>query len=208
MPLGPKRTINLSASYEPSVGHLATMSQVFVDAHTRETKEAIRLSRWNVSGFESCRETFHSKWKFTQENILFRNEKSEIEAVANFIWRVEGILETVKRTKIGPCNKAGYTWIHVSPFWLRHPMRRSFFTAALRAGRSYLPEKDNFEKALFSVTYFNNTQCVKNSVKRFLGGFTWYTGSIVGWYNAFYDKSDEQLEKLLVRPPHPIPKSF
>lgn len=208
MPLGPKRTLKLLGTYEPSPGYLATMSHTFVDAHRKETKEAIRLSRWNVSGFESCRESFHSKWVASTDNILFRANPNEIESVANFIWRIEGILETVKRTRIGPCNRAGYIWVHVSTFWLRHPMRRSFFTAALRAGRSYHPEFDDFEKALHSVTYFAATPNVTVAVKKFLAGFTWYTGTSVGWYNAFYDKTDEAIEKLLVRPPKPLPKPF
>lgn len=198
MKLGPKRIIRVGHSaYEPGSGNLATLTQTFVDGK----------SRWTVGPFESCREAFHNRFSWNQENILVRNPDKETEGIANFIWRIESALETVKKTRIGRTNRAGYTWFHVSPFWLRHPMRRSFFTAAIRAGRSY-KQKDNFEEALFSVRYFNATSPVRKATKRFLAGFTWYTGNLIGWLNAFYAVTDEQLEKLLIRPPKPIPLPF
>ena len=85
-------------------------------------------------------------------------------------------------------------------------VRRSFFTAALRAGRYYRPEKDNFTEALYSVVYFTRT---RRAVEAFLAGNTIWTGSkrgdnadhvSLGWEAVFSGASESTIKKLLKAP--------
>ena len=70
-------------------------------------------------------------------------------------------------------------------------MRRSLLTIFLRGGGKYLPADDNYEEALFSVRYAEQT---KDAVMRFLFGFTtlnWPSkpNENFGWVSAFSHKS-------------------
>ena len=62
-------------------------------------------------------------------------------------------------------------------------MKRSLLTILLRCGVKYNRKQDNFEDAVFSCAYTQNT---RYAVQRFLDGFTKYTGKSNGWYNQFY----------------------
>jgi len=86
-------------------------------------------------------------------------------------------------------------------------MKRSLFTALLRSGMEYTPTKLNFEEALFSHQYLEKTEY---AVRRFLKGYTKYTGRQTGWYKQFrwgggsyYNPrypSNKEIRGLLVKP--------
>lgn len=93
-------------------------------------------------------------------------------------------------------------------------MHRSLFTILLRLGQYYDIEKDNWEETMFNnpgkgedSVYLKNTEY---AVRRFLAGYTKYTGWRCGWYNAFYlgggwskevmTPTKEEIRKLLVKP--------
>jgi hypothetical protein len=85
-------------------------------------------------------------------------------------------------------------------------MRRSFFTAMLRAGQSYDIVENNFEEALWTNRYLRQSQY---ATLRFLRGYTEYTGGITGWNNQFFwggsgwrpkSPSEQEVRKLLVKP--------
>lgn len=188
MKLGPKRIVRLSNTWEPSQGSFSSSTRFFDKGK----------SRWKVSYFESCREMFQAVFRQATENLVYYHPDNERQRIAEFIWKLEDTLGIKHHTRIGPTQRPNYTWFHICSFWLQQPMRRSFFTAALRAARYY--NGNNFKTALYSVRYFTET---KPATERFLKGFSWYTGRVTGWQNAFQNRKEEQLEKLLVVPPPP-----
>jgi hypothetical protein len=101
------------------------------------------------------------------------------------------------QTIFAPTNRNSVTWLKVSPWWSEQAMRRSLLTALLRASQIYIPAHDNFEESLWSCRYLKHTQA---AVKRFLSGYTWYTGRVCGWDRQFRYVTSEQLKKLLVKP--------
>lgn len=82
-------------------------------------------------------------------------------------------------------------------------MRRSLFTILLRAGRLYLPEKNNYDGVLMSEKYVRET---KTAIHRFLYGFTDTTiptptnPDNSGWWSNFKENTTEDVRKKLILP--------
>lgn len=177
----------------PSHGALATSTRFFEE----------EKSRWRVNRTHHCRDEFHRSFTHKSQNLVFCHPHNEREDLAAFIWKAEDMLKIKEHTLIGPTQRNHFTWVKVSPFWLETSMRRSFFTALLRSARAYWVRekdgiaKDNFDAALYSLFYFNQT---RYAVERFLAGHTRYVGRRYGWHNVFVDKTARQVEQMLVRP--------
>lgn len=192
MKLGPKRIVRPVDHWEPSNGCLATSSRFFEE----------EKSRWRIGSFYHCRDQFHPHFTGKSQNIIYCHPANEREDIANFIWMIEDRVKVEEHSRIGPTNRNTFTWIKVSPFWLQQSMRRSFFTAILRAARAYKVAKNNFNEALYSVFYFQES---RPAVQRFLAGFTYFTGRRYGWHNVFRNKSAAQVATLLTLPPENKP---
>lgn len=143
-----------------------------------------------------CRETFHHSGRM--DTILFSHTANRGRNVAEFIYYFEQKLKHKKLTEIGPTNRNRISWVKVAEFWNRNDMRRSLFTALLRAGQNFEYDVDNkekaFERALWSVHYLRQT---KDAVLLFLKGHTWYHGQRDGWYSQF--ARTKGAEKLLTK---------
>jgi hypothetical protein len=144
-----------------------------------------------------CRDTFHGQTQNLKE-MLFCHKAGVSENIALFIYKFESILNHTNLTICGPTNINRIMWIKPAQFWIRQPIRRSLFTALLRAAQKYDPVTDNFEEALFSNQYLKSSQ---PAVRRFLRGYTWYTGNAGGWDNAFRSRSEKQIEEMLTLKP-------
>lgn len=166
-----------------------------------EDEEEFRINSWTF-----CREYFHED----SENVkafLFVCNKNKSRNVARFIDQIETKLKLRRRSMIGPTQRSNIIWVKPSPWWTKTSMKRSLFTAFLRAGNSSSIKENNFEEALFSIKYTNDTRF---AVKRFLAGHTKYTGNVRGWFNQFrYGTGDptkpkrpthKEIKKLLVKP--------
>lgn len=132
----------------------------------------------------SCREDFLTTSRGLTY-FLFKHFHKRRSNICAFMERVENILRIESKSIIGPTNRDDVSWIRISPWWSRVHIKRSLYTALLRAGQKFHPEKKNFYRALFSVDYLAETDM---AVLHFLGGNTRYTGKKQGWYRQFANK--------------------
>jgi hypothetical protein len=154
--------------------------------------------RYKINNWFYCRDVFH--------NILcrlsiffFSHEKSEGKNIAEFIARIEDIVDVKPRSQFGPTQRKSIMWIKPSRWWLRYGMRRSLFTILLRAGCNYNAKKDNIKDVIAKEPYLRKTSY---AVKRFLKGCTRYKGHAQGWFKQFCEKkmSHKEIDELLVEP--------
>jgi hypothetical protein len=110
----------------------------------------------------------------------FANKGPEVSA---FIEQIEDKLGVVPKSVFGPTKRPAITWLRPSPWWMNSSLKRSLFTAFLRAGNNY--NGRDFEEALWSNSYLSDT---RYAVNRFLAGYTKYQGrgNQTGWWNIFY----------------------
>ena len=157
----------------------------------------------------SCREYFQGN-SGRIKRLLFVHKKGAGKAVATFLHRVERMLKLGKTefgfSACGPTQHNKLMWIEPSSWWIKKPMRRSFLTAMLRAGQNYNIARNNFESTLWTNRYLRQS---KYAVRRFLKGYTEYTGDLVGWNNQFFwgggwyrpePPTRREVDELLVKP--------
>jgi len=155
--------------------------------------------------FETCRERFGRAWDETTDGWFFKHPPRKSVDVASFVLKTEAILKQSQFSKFSETNRDTVLWVEPSPFWKACRMRRSLLTILIRAGMVYDLKNDNYEHALFNQQYVTPT---KRAVKRFLHGFTKYTGPSIaegtlettGWVRIFEGKDIEYIKTILVWP--------
>jgi len=169
------------------------------------SKVVSKNGAWQARGWEFCREYFLDISQGVRR-MLFYHRKDKGYAIAAFINQVERKIGIYPRTILGPTQRKTMTWLRVSPWWTASAMRRSLFTALLRCGVNYSWQRDNFNHALDSILY---TKSTNYAVRRFLRGYTKYTGRHRGWYSQFnfggnaylnHKPSPDEVKKLLIKP--------
>jgi len=173
------------------------------------TVDRTRSGKYKARNWYRCREYFQGSSSRIRR-LIFCHKVGTGEAVATFLHRVERMLKLGKTewgfSTCGPTNHNKLMWIEPSKWWIINPMRRSFLTAMLRAGQNYNIRRNNFETTLWTNRYLRQS---KYAVRRFLKGYTEYTGGLVGWNNQFFwggdvwnpnPPSPKQVDKLLVKP--------
>lgn len=184
---------------------------LYIDTPYRPNPESFCRSkerngnRYKAGLWYSCRDLFHSIL-YNLKLFFFSHKLGKGHCIAAFMKKVEEKLDVQPRSEFGPTQRKTIMWVKPSKWWTSKAMRRSLFTILLRCGDAYIPNKDNFEKALFSNQYAKET---KTAVNRFLAGYTEYTGKKRGWYNQFkFDEieffgkgsiTEEEINKLLVK---------
>jgi hypothetical protein len=153
-----------------------------------------------------CREYFQDESQGIRR-FLFCHKPNKSKHIAAFMHGVEGRLGLFTRSVVGPTQRHNISWIRSSPWWTSTSMKRSLFTILLRCGQNYHPKIDDFDDALFSDLYTKHTEF---AVRRFMDGYTKYTGQRRGWYNQFRWESGtidepkmpskQKIERLLVLP--------
>lgn len=153
-----------------------------------------------------CREYFQDESNGIRR-MLFCHTAHRCKNIAAFICSVEDKLNVEEKTIIGPTQRYNISWINVSSWWAKTSMKRSLFTILLRCGVGFRPKENNFEEALFSSVYTRHTEY---AVRRFMQGYTTYTGRKKGWYNQFYwgggnrwnnkRPDSQEVDKLLIMP--------
>jgi hypothetical protein len=158
----------------------------------------------------NCREEFHWVNEKTRR-FLYSHRLGTHARIVDFIEKIEKKLglKAKDRTRFRRTQYGRVTLVVMSSWW-RFSIRRSLFTALLRAGQNYNGE--NFEEALFSKNFGKDNHYLadtEGAVRRFLRGNTWYTGKVQGWWDAFEGSlvwdwqgrhTKDSLEKMLVKP--------
>lgn len=148
-----------------------------------------------------CREQFHTAFNRRKDSSLFFNfdrrmsyhagkydvmpSSLNIEHLQEFISHIEDKIKLAKsrRCKIEPTDVPGIAYVDMGMFWYALLMRRSLFTIFLRCGLQCCKNNNNFEAALWSRHYTQNT---KLAIEKFLKGYTVYNGQIKrGWCSVF-----------------------
>jgi hypothetical protein len=162
-----------------------------------------------VPSWESCRELFLPRQKdlthFYYAHTLPRGRGRSFSEFFEKIERRLGIKST-RRTKFQATNKREIVKITPSKFWNKTIVRRSLFTALVRAAEAYRINLENFEESLFSVEYTTDTRW---AVRRFLDGCVNYTDpedEFTGWVSVFEGMRRSEIRKLLVKPKKPRKK--
>lgn len=146
-------------------------------------KYAGENNAWVFPFFWSCREQFQPHF-FRKTSILYGCENHEVAAtkVAKLILEIEKELELPFRTMVGPTSTQSVMWLKTNSWWSISSIRRSFFTAMLRAGLNYDPKKTLLDN-LCSCSYFRDTRA---ATQLFLKGHTKTVMRTTGWHSTFY----------------------
>ena len=180
----------IDTPYRPQTGSFSKLRELNGDRYKADI--------WYV-----CRDLFHGVL-YNLKFFFFSHDLGKGHCIAAFIKKVEEKLDIQPRSEFGPTQRKTIMWIKPSKWWTGRTMRRSLFTILLRCGDAYNPNKDNFEKALFSYSYAKNT---KIAINRFLAGYTDYTGKKRGWYKQFSEITifgkepitEEEINRLLIK---------
>lgn len=177
---------------------------------TDEALGSFRMDKASESWYQ-CRETFESHWKPNIDLPFFyvMGREVEVASVATFMQKVEELLElpVEQQSQYAKTTRKPILWTLPGTFWKVDIIRRSFFTALLRASVLYKPgDPDNFETALFTQKYLEGT---KAAVMRFLYGFVhpdldairnicgFEASHSKGWYAIFFNKTNSQIKQML-----------
>jgi len=146
----------------------------------------------------ACRDRFTCYFTEDTEGFYFSHLPKDSEKISAFIFKTEVVL-TVPHSEFGDTNRDYITWITPSSFWKENFIRRSLLTLLLRAGAAYDPKTDNYELALYSNKWLQES---KSAVMRFLFGFTEFTSASptwnMGWWATFHDRSIEEVRRSLI----------
>jgi hypothetical protein len=151
-----------------------------------------------------CREKFHRQFHGNVSGFFYSHteEDNSGRSIAAFVLKTEEIIrlsQRVEPSQFSRTNMRFAVWIQPSRFWRVCPVRMSFFSLILRAALSYKIEQDNYEAALYSDNLIRET---REAIKRFLYGFTQFTGmnNDAGWVNIFKPKDVHEICRNLILP--------
>ena len=143
-----------------------------------------------------CREEFRHYWNLriqqkTLESKFIFFQMKDWRQVYKFISALERKLKITYKSICGPAISPGGsgTWIRVSSWWTKSPLRRDFFTMALRSIR-YHKKSGSVKDAILRSEYGQDTS---KAVSRFLDGYTFGRLTYHGWVDTFYDSSERHL---------------
>ena len=158
--------------------------------------------------WESCRERFSVTMKLDNfKGFYFAHDENKGDAIANFIFKTEEILDLPERTTYAKTSSDQVLRINMTKFWMSTYIRRSLFTIFPRLGNLYNIEKDNYEDTLFAPSKCpsHGWSVTLPAVKRFLYGYTdynvpdpQYDGAsleTIGWCKIF--KKTDSWKKLI-----------
>ena len=160
--------------------------------------QKINGAKHKVDHWFYCRDIFHNiLWNL--KIFFFSHGWKRGSSVIAFMEKVEDMLDVQPRSEYGLTQVERVMWVKPSVWWTKYGMRRSVYTILLRAGLNYVASKDNFDKAIESEKYLQQTPY---AIQRFLSGCTKYTGHKRGWYRQFCEMNmtSQQIDKLLIVP--------
>lgn len=155
----------------------------------------------------TCREQFHTfcnNHKTTE--FYYRVDDNCGPDTAHFILRIEKHLGLQYKSRFQYTDRANVIWCQPERWWLINPMRFQFFSICLRASLNWRRHENKDLRYILNLyAYAAETPA---AVDRFLAGYTWYTGSVVGWKKQFTGThtspptpiTPQALKRLLVLP--------
>ncbi len=160
--------------------------------------------------WHTCREQFHANLITSrQKGFFYVTDPDHQSDVAHFMYHIENTLKLENKSWFKYTERGDAVWVEAENWWHQNPMRLQFFTICLRAALGWKRHRADLRNQLFSYHYASST---RDAVERFFNGYTWYTGSVVGWHRQFAGYSvptstayiakptDSELKRLLVLP--------
>ena len=165
-----------------------------------------KKNQWYI--WEHCRDAVHHEYHHADFFYCAGNEENAANTIA-FVRRIERKLKLKENRKAAFRSTDHPGIIHVSlSKWWSTDLRRSVFTALLRAGKNYNQNKDNWRATLMKSWYFSTT---KDAINRFLEGYTrlrflkephdyfMYDPFFEGWVDHFQHMGKEEIKESLVK---------
>lgn len=174
-----------------------------------EVKKAGRPGSFSIASnplsWIGCRDHFLKIFHNSQKIFFMTIVSGMYENVPSFILMTEEILKIQESgfeySKFAKTNRSYVLGIEPSLFWRECEVKRSFFTALLRAGLEYNVKTNNYEEALYKRSYFRTT---KMATMRFLFGHTKFvpdsSREFRGWVNAFSKDNENSIRRKLQLP--------
>lgn len=137
---------------------------------------------FNVECIESCREELAMSWNRNKRYIGFYDHRLNIHDINKFFEIIENKLKLKQKSIIYQCRideeiDSSKVLIKVSPFWIKSPMRRGFFTLFLRCAAIHY----NGKNINYALRYYQLTKRINKAVKLFLNGYTFTRSKIPQW---------------------------
>ena len=152
----------------------------------------------------SCREQYHAFVDpLKKGEHFYAVSENKSHDVAEFIGRIEDHLGVEPKSNFQYSEMNTIMWVEASSWWMENPMKHSFFTICLRAANTMnWPNLDhsNWRDILLGCKYLSYLGS-HAAAKKFLDGYTEYTGNIRWWVKQFSGKSDAEIDILLKKPP-------
>jgi len=193
---------DIGVAYSQTVGSFGIVSGRL----NQQTLVVNPVTTW----YTTCREQFHSFGTAQKCSDFFYVVNPDTqEDVAHFMYHIERWLKLENKSWFKYTEKNSIIWIEAEKWWTINPMRYQFFTICLRAALNWRRRFNaDLRQTLNSYIYARETP---EAVDRFLAGYTWYTGNVVGWKKQFFGTGStgpghvekptvSQLNKLLVLP--------
>lgn len=177
-----------------------------------EVKKERKSGKFSIScdplTWIGCRDHFLTTFAADIPGFFMTIESGRYENVPAFVLQTEEILDIQNlgfpSSRFARTNRSYVLWIDPSLFWRESEMKRSFFSALVRAGLEYRPEENNYEEALYKRDYFRTT---KSATIRFLYGHTEFRAnhnrrmaSARGWVSAFSREDERSVRRKLLLP--------
>ena len=154
----------------------------------------------------TCREQFHSyAVKNNVTDFYYTCDPDKQNDVAHFMYHIERWLKLENKSWFKYTEKNNILWVETEKWWTINQMRYQFFTICLRAALNWRRQNNSdLRYTLLQCPYAGSTV---EAVDRFLAGYTWYTGTVVGWDKQFAGRLNSnikpttgELKRLLVLP--------
>lgn len=159
------------------------------------TPSYIKGDIWSHNGFIECREEFHGDFYKTTKMLYNVGVRANIIKVAKLVHQTEEALGLKTRTKVGITSVRNVVWLQVPRWWTYYySLRRSFYTAMLRAALEYNGRKPLLWN-LKRCEYLGRTSY---ATERFINGYTKVVTKgldvtkdeasyEMSWFSTFYD---------------------
>lgn len=156
-----------------------------------------------INNIRSCREEFAWNFRKTQKFAGFYCDNINIKKVNKFFEKREEKLGLEIKSIFYKTNVNNIIIVEFAPFWLNNPTNKGVFTLLLRAAAVYynysfddsLLTYPLASKVIPAIKHFMNGNIVPTYNN--LRGKPWESGFVA----KFTGKTQEELNKMLIRPP-------
>lgn len=158
------------------------------------------IVKGNAIGWESCRETFHTRSDQIDSFLFYLKFDSGDVIKFMQVFQAACNCPQDQMVVIKKTTHERVLWVGMSPWW-KYRARRSLLTALLRSGMNFTDNSSKgFLKALYSTEYLSAT---KYAVDAFLNGKNSFKlrrrDSFDGWQNFFEFRAHADTNAILIK---------